>query len=158
MRKLTLLLTVLVAIGLFMSCGSKDSGSKEEDTKAEQETKKDPAEPKTVEEFKDVLDNFGIALYEGSTIEGVDEGSSTTLTTFVPSDQASQTEIMKHYSDQVNSALSGREKWTKHMESSMGIGYRKGYTGWYFGVVVNNMKTDKGYKVELTYGDNAVSY
>jgi hypothetical protein len=127
------------------ACGSGDStGSKDSSDKGGSVLSK---EPKSVEDYRAVLDKLGIKLYEGSEIGGVDGP----LTTYVPADKGSHKAIMDHYKEQVEGALKGKGEWVKHMKTASNISYRKGYTGWFFGVAIDSKKTEKGYKVTLSY-------
>lgn len=145
------LVTGFLALALALAvtaCGSGDStGSKESSDKGGSVLSKEPG---SVEDYKAVLEKLGIKLYGGSEIGNVD-GSPAALTTYVPADKGDQKAIMSHYRDQVEGALKGKEEWVKHMKTASNISYRKGYTGWFFGVTIDSKKTDKGYKVTLLY-------
>lgn len=145
MKKIIILmLTPLLALSL--ACGGKKSGEKKS------------KEPATKEEFTGALNDLGISLYKGSKIIGFKTGANSEMTTVVPADKGSIDDISKHYISQFKKALSGKDKWVKQMVSKYSVLYRKGYTGWNISAAISPKKSKGGYKVVLSYGDNAVSY
>jgi hypothetical protein len=146
MRKITATFVIMAMALAVVACGSKESASDK------------TVEPKTEKEFQAALKDLGITMYEGSEITGIKTGSNSELFTFVPADKGNADAIMKHYTSELEKAFSGSKEWVRQMKSPISIMYRKGYTGWVFGVSVAKADEGDGRKVTITYGDNAVSY
>ncbi|MFW5861605.1 MAG: hypothetical protein ACOCWZ_05075 [Spirochaetota bacterium] len=146
MKKLATILIIMAMALAVVACGSKESASDK------------AVEPKTEKEFQAALKDLGITMYEGSEITGIKTGSNSELFTFVPADKGNADAIMKHYTSELEKAFSDNNEWVRQMKSPVSIMYRKGYTGWIFGVSVAKADDGDGQKVTITYGDNAVSY
>ncbi len=134
MKKFTTLLISGFFMFLLYGCGGQGSDGNSQD-----ETRMD------VEEFLSYLD---IPLFEGSEIITKESGQ---LVTFVPADIAGPTEIMEYYTPKVEEALTGRDPWVRQIKAPGAIHYRRGYTGWNFGIDVNPMEMDGGYEVNIIY-------
>ncbi len=146
MKKITVTFVIMAMALAVVACGSKESSSEK------------TTEPKTEAEFQAAMKDLGISMYEGSEITGIKTGSNSELYTFVPADKGDANAIMTHYNEQLKNAFSGKGEWVQQMQSNKSIMYRKGYTGWVFGVLLGKAEGKDGSKVTLTYGDNAVSY
>ena len=146
MKKITVTFVIMAMALAVVGCGSKESSSEK------------TTEPKTEAEFQAAMKDLGISMYEGSEITGIKTGSNSELYTFVPADKGDANAIMTHYNEQLKNAFSGKGEWVQQMQSNKSIMYRKGYTGWVFGVLLGKAEGKDGSKVTLTYGDNAVSY
>lgn len=146
MKKVAVLFFVSIIAMALVACGSQESSSEK------------TVEPKTEEEFQAAMKDFGISMYEGSEITGIKTGSNTELYTFVPADKGDPRAVISHYTKELEKAFSGKDEWVQQMKTPVSVMYRKGYSGWVFGVSTANMPDKDGQKVTLTYGDNAVSY
>lgn len=146
MKKITVILVIMSMAIAVVACGSKESVSDK------------TVEPKTEEEFQAALKDLGITMYEGSEITAIKTGSNSELYTFVPADKGDSKAVISHYTKELEKAFSGKDDWVQQMKTPVSVMYRKGYTGWVFGVSTANMPDKDGQKVTLTYGDNAVSY
>ncbi len=146
MKKLMVILIIMSMALAVVACGSKESSSEK------------TTEPKTEAEFQAALKDLGISMYEGSEVTGIKTGASSELYTLVPGDKGDKKAIMDHYTSELEKAFSGSNDWVRQMKSPVSVMYRKGYTGWVFGVSVSRSKDGNGQKVTFTYGDNSVSY
>ncbi|HDS02434.1 MAG TPA: hypothetical protein ENN72_01840 [Firmicutes bacterium] len=115
-------------------------------------------EPQTIEEFLTVLDDFGIALYEGSEAKSIKTGANSELIVIVPGEELDSKEVMSHYRKELEKTFEDNDEWTSLIKSGVSVGYRKGFSGWTFSVSVAPSESEDGIAVMISYGDGAVSY
>ncbi len=133
MKNLSLLLISGLFLFFLQSCGGVSQGNGNDETRM------------NVEEF---LSHLDISIFEGSEIISTE---SDEIKTFVPAETASPEEIMGYYIPKVEEALTDRDPWVRQIKAATTIQYRRGYTGWNFGIILNPEKRDGGYEVSIIY-------
>ena len=158
MKSLSSILGVFVLSFLF-SCGGSSSSSEEQSG---------IYEPKTQEQFVQILDDLGIKPYPGAVITSFKEGSNSEMTYSVTSEGNTNKAIMEYYSAGLENGLKDNPDWRKLMSSPVSVIYMKGYDLTFsFMITSDNAAMEMAGSTEsspenLTYmialGDDSVSY
>lgn len=158
MKNVTSILSTLILL-FISSCGGGSSSTKDESG---------IYEPKTQEQFVQILDEMGIKPYPGAEITKFRHLTDATLAYKVPSEGNTNKAILDYYKSALENAFKDKLGWKKYMTTAVGVTYMEGFELTFnFAITSTNMANEaagdmehvpKYLKYEITLGDGADSY
>ncbi|RLD23295.1 MAG: hypothetical protein DRI71_05650 [Bacteroidetes bacterium] len=158
MKNLISILSIIVLLFTF-SCGGGSSSTKDESG---------IYEPKTQEQFVQILDDLAIKPYPGAEITGFKEGANSEMTYKVISEGNTNKAIMEYYAEAFENGLKDKSGWKKFMSTPISVIYMKGFDlNFSFALTSENAARESLADTEnvteyltfmITLGDDSVSY